>query len=86
MENPGCTCTWRTMYEKPRTMLVNFTNMVVKLGKDDPRRIIHSFKFGFALVLISILQYFRPSFYVLGDNIMWAVITVVLVLEFSVGE
>ncbi|XP_027927852.1 aluminum-activated malate transporter 2-like [Vigna unguiculata] len=85
MENPGCTCTWRTMYEKPRTMLVNFTNMVVKLGKDDPRRIIHSFKFGFALVLISILQYFRPSFYVLGDNIMWAVITVVLVLEFSVG-
>ncbi|XP_014490381.1 aluminum-activated malate transporter 8-like [Vigna radiata var. radiata] len=59
--------------------------MVVKLGKDDPRRITHSLKFGFALVLISILQYFRPSFYVLGDNIIWAVITVILVLEFSVG-
>ncbi|KAL9322623.1 hypothetical protein ACSQ67_010676 [Phaseolus vulgaris] len=85
MENPGCTHAWRTLAEKPRTMLVNFTKMVVKLGKDDPRRIIHSFKFGFALVLISILQYFRPSFYAFGDNIMWAVLTVVLVLEFSVG-
>ncbi|XP_047163938.1 aluminum-activated malate transporter 8-like [Vigna umbellata] len=85
MENPGCTCTWRTLYEKPQTMLVNFKNMVVKLGKDDPRRITHSLKFGFALVLITIFQYFRPSFYVLGDNIMWAVITVVFVLEFSVG-
>ncbi|XP_068498549.1 aluminum-activated malate transporter 8-like [Phaseolus vulgaris] len=85
MENPGCTHAWRTLAEKPRTMLVNFTKMVVKLGKDDPRRIIHSFKFGFALVLISILKYFRPSFYAFGDNIMWAVLTVVLVLEFSVG-
>ncbi|KAK7335603.1 hypothetical protein VNO80_27539 [Phaseolus coccineus] len=85
MENAGCTHAWRTLAEKPRTMLVNFTKMVIKLGKDDPRRIIHSFKFGLALVLISILQYFRPSFYAFGDNIMWAVLTVVLVLEFSVG-
>ncbi|CAJ1956214.1 unnamed protein product [Sphenostylis stenocarpa] len=74
MVNPG-----------PRAMLVNFTKMVIKLGRDDPRRTIHSFKVGLALVLISILQYFRPSFYAFGDNIMWAVLTVVLVLEFSVG-
>ncbi|KAK7371198.1 hypothetical protein VNO78_36766 [Psophocarpus tetragonolobus] len=81
-EATGCT---HTLMEKSWAKLVNLKNMVIKLGKDDPRRVIHSFKVGLALVLISILQYFRPSFYAFGDNIMWAVLTVVLVLEFSVG-
>ncbi|KAH1143888.1 hypothetical protein GLYMA_12G188400v4 [Glycine max] len=81
----GYTHTCKTLLEKSQAKLVNFTNMVISLGKDDPRRVIHSFKVGLALILISILQYFRPSFYAFGDNIMWAVLTVVLVLEFSVG-
>ncbi|OIW04040.1 hypothetical protein TanjilG_24151 [Lupinus angustifolius] len=59
--------------------------MVIKLEQDDPRRVIHSFKVGLALVLISILQHIRPTFYAFGDNILWAVLTVALVLEFSVG-
>ncbi|XP_027343357.1 aluminum-activated malate transporter 2-like [Abrus precatorius] len=81
----GCTHTWRTLPEKSRARLLKFTKMVKKIGQDDPRRVIHSFKFGLALVLISILEHLRPSFYGFGDNIIWAVLTVVLVLEFSVG-
>ncbi|KAL2331887.1 hypothetical protein Fmac_019468 [Flemingia macrophylla] len=83
--NPGCTYAWRTLLEKTRSKLVNFTKVVIKLGKDEPRRAIHSFKVGLALVLVSILQHLRPSFYGFGDNVVWAVITVVLVLEVSVG-
>ncbi|KAK7324835.1 hypothetical protein VNO77_28709 [Canavalia gladiata] len=81
----GSTHTWRTLPEKSWAKVVKFIENLIKLGKDDPRRVIHSFKFGLALVLISILQHFHPSFYGFGDNLMWAVLTVVLVLEFSVG-
>ncbi|CAL0321823.1 unnamed protein product [Lupinus luteus] len=75
----------RTLNEKSWCKLVNTTKMVKKVGEDDPRRVIHSFKVGLALVLISILQYLHPTFYAFGDNILWAVLTVALVLEFSVA-
>ncbi|KAJ1407483.1 Aluminum-activated malate transporter [Sesbania bispinosa] len=81
----GFTHALRTLIEKTWAKLVKVTKKGKMLVQDDPRRVIHSFKVGFALVLISILQYFRPSFYGFGDNIIWAVLTVVLVLEFSVG-
>ncbi|KAJ1407484.1 Aluminum-activated malate transporter [Sesbania bispinosa] len=81
----GCTHATLTLPGKSWAKLVKVKSIVKKIGQDDPRRIIHSFKVGFALVLISILQHFRPSFYGFGDNIIWAVLTVVLVLEFSVG-
>ncbi|XP_057452037.1 aluminum-activated malate transporter 2-like [Lotus japonicus] len=58
---------------------------LVKYVQNEPRRIIHSFKVGLALVLVSILHHFRPSFYGFGENIIWAVMTVVLVIELSVG-
>ncbi|KAK7261171.1 hypothetical protein RIF29_27476 [Crotalaria pallida] len=83
-----CTHMWqclRAIPEKSWCKLVNATKMVRKLAQDDPRRVIHSFKVGLALVLISILQHLRPTFYAFGDNIMWAILTVALVLEFSVG-
>ncbi|XP_061349328.1 aluminum-activated malate transporter 2-like [Gastrolobium bilobum] len=81
----GFTHTWPTSLEKSWAKLVKVTKMVKKLGQDDPRRIIHSLKVGFALALVLLLQQFHPSFYGFGANIIWAVITVVLVLEFSVG-
>ncbi|KAK7261168.1 hypothetical protein RIF29_27473 [Crotalaria pallida] len=84
-----CSCTtwqWlKALPEKSWCNLVKVPKMVKKFGRDHPRRVIHSFKVGLALVLISILHHFRPSFYAFGDNIMWAVLTVVVVLEFSVG-
>ncbi|OMP03814.1 Aluminum-activated malate transporter [Corchorus olitorius] len=55
-----------------------------QLGKEDPRRVYHSLKVGLALTLITIFYYFKPV-YDYGENAMWAILTVVLVLEFSVG-
>lgn len=59
---------------------------VQKFGKDDPRRIIHSLKVGFALTLVSMLYYVRPLYDSFGVTGMWAILTVVVVFEFSVGE
>ncbi|CAI9774532.1 unnamed protein product [Fraxinus pennsylvanica] len=54
-----------------------------KLGIEDQRRIIHSLKVGLATTLASLFYYFNPMYQGFGVNAMWAVITVVVVFEFS---
>lgn len=61
---------WRTMW---------------KVGKDDPRRVIHALKVGLALTLVSLLYLTEPLFEGIGQNAIWAVMTVVVVLEFTAG-
>lgn len=56
-----------------------------KLGQEDPRRIIHSCKVGLAITLVSLFYYFEPLYDGFGVSAMWAVLTVVVVFEFSVG-
>jgi len=57
-----------------------------KVGKEDPRRVVHSFKVGMALTLVSLLYLMEPLFKGIGKNAMWAVMTVVVVMEFTVGK
>ncbi|KAL0370224.1 UNVERIFIED_CONTAM: Aluminum-activated malate transporter 7 [Sesamum angustifolium] len=56
-----------------------------KVAMDDPRRLIHSLKAGLALTLVSLFYYFQPLYTSFGVSTMWAVMTVVVVFEFSVG-
>ncbi|XP_054810912.1 aluminum-activated malate transporter 8 [Prosopis cineraria] len=56
-----------------------------KIAKDDPRRITHSLKVGLALTVVSSFFFLRRLYYSFGDNAIWAVMTVVVVMEFSVG-
>lgn len=58
----------------------------VKVGKEDPRRVIHSLKVGLALILVSLLYLIKPLFKGIGQNAMSAVLTVVVVMEFTVGK
>ncbi|KAF4396985.1 hypothetical protein F8388_004953 [Cannabis sativa] len=58
---------------------------IKKLGKDDPRRVIHSLKVGLALTLVSLFYYLKPLYDGFGMSGIWAVLTVVVVFEFSVG-
>lgn len=58
----------------------------VKVGKEDPRRVIHSLKVGLALTLVSLLYLIKPLFQGIGQNAMSAVLTVVVVMEFTVGK
>lgn len=56
-----------------------------KLGKDDPRRVFHAMKVGLALSVVSLFYLMEPLFNGVGDNAIWAVMTVVVVFEFTAG-
>ncbi|KAL2323939.1 hypothetical protein Fmac_022997 [Flemingia macrophylla] len=55
------------------------------VGKEDPRKVVHSLKVGIALTLVSLLYLLEPLFKGIGKNAMWAVMTVVVVMEFTAG-
>ncbi|CAO2819537.1 unnamed protein product [Amaranthus hypochondriacus] len=55
------------------------------VGWEDPRRVIHAFKVGLSLTLVSLLYLLEPLFKGIGQNAIWAVMTVVVVLEFTAG-
>ncbi|KAF8397979.1 hypothetical protein HHK36_016905 [Tetracentron sinense] len=65
--------------------VVKVAKKIKKLGQDDPRTFIHSLKVGLALTLVSLIYYFRPLYAGFGVSAMWAVLTVVVVFEFTVG-
>ncbi|XP_038883833.1 aluminum-activated malate transporter 8-like [Benincasa hispida] len=65
--------------------LISVMERTNKLGRDDPRRIIHSLKVGLALTFVSLLYYWRPLYDGFGIAAIWAVLTVVVIFEFTVG-
>ncbi|KAK3015367.1 hypothetical protein RJ639_006803 [Escallonia herrerae] len=75
----------KALPEKFKAKMVNFVVVTKKLGQDDPRRVIHSLKVGLALSLVSLFYYFETLFNSFGVHAMWAIMTVVVVFEFSVG-
>ncbi|KAF8027227.1 hypothetical protein BT93_E0211 [Corymbia citriodora subsp. variegata] len=56
-----------------------------EVGKEDPRRVIHSLKVGSSLALVSLLYLIEALSKGIGQNAIWAVMTVVVVLEFTAG-
>ncbi|XP_010265178.1 PREDICTED: aluminum-activated malate transporter 9 [Nelumbo nucifera] len=57
-----------------------------EFGRSDPRKAIFAAKGGLALVLITLLIFYREPFKDLGTYSVWAIMTVVVVFEFSVGS
>ncbi|KAG6595153.1 Aluminum-activated malate transporter 8, partial [Cucurbita argyrosperma subsp. argyrosperma] len=70
---------------QPKLGAMSVMERTVKLGRDDPRRIIHSLKVGLALTFVSLLYYWRPLYDGFGIAAIWAVLTVVVIFEFTVG-
>ncbi|KAE8705786.1 Aluminum-activated malate transporter 7 [Hibiscus syriacus] len=80
----GCQCL-KSLPNKFCDKTMEIARKTKKLGQDDPRRIVHSLKVGLALTLVSLFYCFKPLYDGFGDSAMWAVLTDVVVLEFSVG-
>lgn len=55
------------------------------IGKNEPRKVIHCLKVGIALSVVSLFYYMRPLYNGVGGTAMWAVMTVVVVFEYTVG-
>ncbi|GAU23348.1 hypothetical protein TSUD_333950 [Trifolium subterraneum] len=51
----------------------------------DIKKMIHSIKVGLSLVLVSLLYIINPLFDQVGENAMWAIMTVVVIFEFNAG-
>ncbi|KAL1200666.1 Aluminum-activated malate transporter 12 [Cardamine amara subsp. amara] len=70
---------------EPSETIKKIPKRLWNVGKEDPRRVLHSLKVGLALTLVSLLYLMEPLFKGIGSNAIWAVMTVVVVLEFSAG-
>ncbi|KAK6262694.1 hypothetical protein QUC31_008510 [Theobroma cacao] len=55
------------------------------MGVNDPKKLIHCIKVGLALAIVSLFYFMRPLYDGVGGNAMWAVMTVVVVFEQTVG-
>ncbi|XVE96290.1 hypothetical protein REPUB_Repub02eG0208400 [Reevesia pubescens] len=75
----------KALPSKLKPKVISTAKNIKKLGQDDPRRLSHSLKVGVALTLVSLLYYARPLYDGFGVSGMWAVLTIVVVFEFTVG-
>ncbi|XVF72424.1 hypothetical protein PTKIN_Ptkin12aG0120300 [Pterospermum kingtungense] len=69
----------------PCQPIVSFLRENISNNIQDMRKVIHSFKVGVALVLVSLLYLLDPLYKQVGENAMWAIMTVVVVFEFFAG-
>lgn len=67
------------------TKVSGFGKKAWKIGADDPRKAVHGLKVGLALTLVSVFYYTRPLYDGVGGAAMWAIMTVVVIFEYTVG-
>lgn len=80
-------CSWiKALFGRMTEKVGVLVERISKLAKDDPRRIMHSCKVALALTFVSLIYYIRPLYDGFGVAGIWAVLTVVVIFEFTVGK
>ncbi|KAI3523147.1 hypothetical protein L1887_01204 [Cichorium endivia] len=74
-----------TSSSKIKQTIVDFAIQAKNIGVDDPRRIVHSLKVALAITLVSMVYYLQPLYNGMGEAGIWAILTVVVVFEYTVG-
>ncbi|KAK4411531.1 Aluminum-activated malate transporter 10 [Sesamum angolense] len=67
------------------TNIWGFLQRAWTIAVHEPKKLMHCLKVGLALSLVSLFYYMRPLYQGVGGNAMWAVMTVVVVSEYTVG-
>lgn len=56
-----------------------------QMGRKDPRKVVFAAKMGLAVSIVAVLIFFKEPLSYIGKNSVWAILTVVVVFEFSIG-
>ncbi|KAJ8644042.1 hypothetical protein MRB53_005790 [Persea americana] len=81
-----CFSSFREWISKLGKQLRNLITICWEFGRSDPRKVIFSAKMGLALTVISLLIFWKDSDKDTSRYSVWAIITVPLVFEFSIGQ
>lgn len=86
--NRCCCCSFRSVSDRVSRSWKTVQDVAyeaLKMGQSDPRKIVFSAKMGLALMLISLLIFLKEPVKELSRYSVWAILTVVVVFEFSIG-
>ncbi|KAJ8638781.1 hypothetical protein MRB53_015475 [Persea americana] len=67
------------------SLLEKWLRTVWEFCQEDTNRVIFSLKVGLAVLLVSLLILFRAPYQVFGANIIWSILTVAIMFEYTVG-
>lgn len=85
-ENPSCCSSVFHRFSYIWNSVQDVLYKAWQMGVSDPRKIVFSAKMGLALTLISLLIFFKQPVEELSRYSVWAILTVVVVFEFSIGN
>ena len=63
--------------------VLGICRLTKEIAQDDPRKVIHSLKVGLAILLVSPFYYYQSLYENFGLSAMWAVMTVVVIFEYT---
>ncbi|TYJ05704.1 hypothetical protein E1A91_A12G181800v1 [Gossypium mustelinum] len=78
----------KVMREKIKNSWVEFNDFARKaleMGRSDPRKVLFAVKMGLALSLTSLLIFWKGSYQDFAQYSIWAILTVIVMFEFSIG-
>jgi len=81
----GISCSMWSFISSLYSKLCKFMKKAWEIGVNDPRKFIHCLKVGIALTAVSLFYYLKPLYDGVGRNAMWAVMTVIVVFEYTAG-
>ncbi|KAM6548142.1 hypothetical protein CsatB_019818 [Cannabis sativa] len=84
----GCCTCFQSMNKTMNKLLkdsVDFAGKAWEMGRTDPRKAIYAMKMGLAMALVSLLIFWKDSYHNIDQYSVWAILTVIVMFEFSIG-
>ncbi|XP_011077123.1 aluminum-activated malate transporter 4 [Sesamum indicum] len=84
-ETGRCMCLTSAICDKFTQYFKDFSRRALEMGRNDPRKIMHAIKMGLALSIVSLLIFWKEPFPDAAQYSIWAILTVIVMFEFSIG-